>query len=88
MGHPVFSAFRAALYRKSTFHPELPDNHIFVMSKGAEEILKRLDGQMVMCEILGEQEEYLLDGMIDHDLSLNKNIGQFVPKSVNLSEDN
>jgi hypothetical protein len=87
MGHPVFSAFRAALYRKSTFHTDLQDNHIFVMSKGAEEILKRLDGQMVNVEILGEQEEFLLDGMLDHDLTLNKNAGQFVPKSANLSEE-
>lgn len=87
MGHPVYSTFRAALYRKSTFHTDLPDNHIFVMSKGAEEILKRLDGQIVTVEILGEQEEVLLDGQIDHELVLNKNAGKFVPKSVNLSEE-
>jgi hypothetical protein len=87
MGHPVYSAFRAALYRKSSFHEELPDNHIFVMSKGAEEILKRLDGQIVNVEVLGEQEEALLDGMLDHELILNKNAGKFVPKSINLSGD-
>jgi len=87
MGHPLYSAFRAALYRKSTFHSDLPDNHIFVMSKGAEEILKGLDGQIVNVEVLGEQEEALLDGQIDFDLSQNKNAGRFVPKSINLSED-
>lgn len=85
MGHPLYSAFRAALYRVSTFNSSLRENHIFVMSKGAEEILKRLDNQMVNVEILGEQEEALLDGMIDHELTLNKNLGKFVPKSINLS---
>jgi len=85
MGHPLYSAFRAALYRKSTFHNDIPDNHIFVMSKGAEEILKKLDEQIVNVEILGEQEETLLDGMLDHELNYNKNAGKFVPKSVDLS---
>jgi hypothetical protein len=70
MGHPVYSTFRAALWRATEYVREI---HLFVMSKGAEEILKRLDGQVVNVEILGEQEDYLLDGQVDHDLSLNKN---------------
>jgi hypothetical protein len=61
--------------------------HIFVMSKGAEETLKTLDGKIVNVEILGEQEEVLLDGMLDHELVLNKNAGKYVPKSINLSGD-
>lgn len=84
MGHPLYSAFRAALYRQGQFLPEI---HIFVMSKGAEEMLKKLDGQLVNVEILGEQEEALLDGMLDHDIVLNKNAGKVAPKSINLSGD-
>lgn len=82
MGHPLFSSFRAALYRQGKFMDGI---HIFVMSKGAEETLKTLDGKIVNVEILGEQEEVLLDGMLDHDLVLNKNAGKYVPKSINLS---
>ena len=87
VGYPVYSPFRGALYRVSSFHPDIPMNHIFVMSKGAEEILKRLDGQIVNVEVLGEQEESLLDGMVDHELTYNKNAGKHVPKSINLSDD-
>lgn len=70
MGHPLYSTFRVALWRATEYVREI---HLFVMSKGAEEILKKLDEQVVNVEILGEQEDYLLDGQIDHDLSLNKN---------------
>lgn len=84
MGYPLYSSFRAALYRQGQFHSS---PHIFVMSKGAEEMLKQLDGQLVNVEILGEQEEALLDGMLDHELVLNKNAGKKAPDSINLSEE-
>jgi hypothetical protein len=70
MGHPLYSTFRSALWRATPFVREI---HLFVMTKGAEEILKKLDGQLVDVEILGEQEDYLLDGQVDYELTLNKN---------------
>ena len=70
MGHPMYSTFRLALWRATPFVREI---HLFVMSKGAEEILKRLDNQVVNVEILGQSEDDLLDGQTDYDLVLNKN---------------
>ena len=70
MGHPIFSAFRVALWRTNHFMQKI---HLFVMSKGAEEMLKKLNGKNVTVEILGQNEDHLADGQLDYDISLNKN---------------
>lgn len=80
--HPLFSTFRVSLFPRSN---NLNEPHLFVQSKGAEEILKRLDGQMVMVEVLGEDEDSLLDGQLDHDLTLNKN--SKITEPINLGDD-
>lgn len=69
-GHPVYSTFRAALWRRTQFVGEI---HLFVMSKGTEEILKELDGQFITIEVLGQQEDTLADNQRDWDLPYNKN---------------
>jgi hypothetical protein len=75
MGHPVFSTFRAALWRRSQF---VGDIHLFVMSKGAEELLKPLEGRRLEVTVLGEQEDTRLDEQRDWELPYNKNKGSKV----------
>jgi hypothetical protein len=75
MGHPVYSNFRAALWRRTQF---VGDIHLFVMSKGAEELLKPLDGRTVEVTTLGELEDQQLDQMRDYELPYNKNKGVHV----------
>ncbi len=70
IGHPVYSSLRLALWRATEY---VRDIHLFVMSKGAEEVLKNLDGKKIALEILGEHEDNLLDGQKDFELALNKN---------------
>lgn len=72
MGAPLYSTFRCALWRRTQF---VGDIHLFVMSKGAEESLKPLNGKTVEIEVLGEQDDVLLDQMRDFELAYNKNKG-------------
>lgn len=72
MGHPLYSTFRCALWRRTQF---VGDIHLFVMSKGAEESLKPLNGKFIELEVLGEQEDTLLDQQRDFELAYNKNKG-------------
>lgn len=80
IGHPVYSCFRAALWRRTQF---VGDIHLFVMSKGAEELLKPMNGKSVEIEIMGEQEDQQLDGMRDFELAYNKNKGVRVESGKN-----
>lgn len=69
-GHPVYTPFRAALWRRSQHVGEI---HLFVMSKGAEEVLKEINGQSFAFEVLGQQEDNLADNQRDWELPYNKN---------------
>jgi hypothetical protein len=72
-GHPVYSTFRAALWRRSQF---VGDIHLFVMSKGAEESLKALHGRRIEITVLSEGEDTRMDTQRDWELPYNKNKGQ------------
>lgn len=73
-GHPVYGMFRSALWRRSQF---VGDIHLFVMSKGAEETLKALDGRRIEITVYGEHEDQMIDGAHrDWELPYNKNKGQ------------
>jgi len=65
IGHPVFALFRAALWRETE---HLKQIHIMVLTKSTEELLKPLDGKYVQLEVLGEDEDELMDGQVDHDM--------------------
>jgi hypothetical protein len=65
IGHPVFSLFRGALWRETE---HLKQIHIMVMTKSTEELLKPLDGKHVQLEVLGENEDEILDGQEDFDM--------------------
>ena len=69
-GHPVYSTFRCALWRRSQF---VGDIHLFVMSKGTEEVLKEMTDKYIVIEVLGEQEDQLADTQRDWNLPYNKN---------------
>jgi len=70
-GHPVYSTFRAALWRRTQ---HVGDIHLFVMSKGTEEVLKTMNGLSLVFEVLGQQEDNLADNQRDWKLPYNKNI--------------
>lgn len=70
IGHPLYSSLRVALWRSTSFVNEI---HLFVMSKGAEEVLKTMNEKIIQVEILGQGEDQLLDGQKDFELTLNKN---------------
>jgi hypothetical protein len=77
-GHPVYGMFRAALWRRSQFTGDI---HLFVMSKGAEEELKQINGKRIELTVYGEQEDQAIDGAHrDWELPYNKNKGQAVEK--------
>ncbi|MEO5348863.1 MAG: hypothetical protein H7836_04380 [Magnetococcus sp. YQC-3] len=69
-GHPLNTSFRAALWRRSQF---VGDTHLFVMSKGAEEVLKEMNGRSISFDVLGQQEDSVADTQRDWDLPYNKN---------------
>jgi hypothetical protein len=69
-GHPVSGFARGCIRRRNA---EIGDHHIFVMSKGAEEDIKdwiqHVGGPaMLNIEVLGEQEEELMDMIKDYSL--------------------
>lgn len=75
-GHPVYGAFRSALWRRSQF---VGDIHLFVMSKGAEESFKEINGKRIEITVYGEQEDQAIDGSHrDWELPYNKNKNQTV----------
>jgi len=65
IGHPIHSLFRVALWRSSQF---LEGIHMMVLTKGTEELLKPMNGKYVQLEVLGEDEEELLDRQTDFDM--------------------
>jgi len=71
LGHPVSGPARASIHRKNK---DCDEHHIFIMSKGAEEDLKNMNGKVIPVTVLGEiEEQEILNSMKDFDLSLNKN---------------
>jgi len=69
MGYPVFGMFRACVRR---FHKDFKRPHIFVMSRGAEEIFKHLKLKNIEVEVMGASEEEALDAQKDFDLASKK----------------
>jgi hypothetical protein len=65
IGHPVYSLFRMALWRESE---HLKQIHLMVLTKATEDLLKPLDGKYVQLEVLGEDEDEILDGQDDVDM--------------------
>lgn len=84
IGHPVHGPARAAIRRKNR---EVPEHHLFIMSRGAEEelkafsdegwkVLRALQKKTVIVTVLSEDEELLIDQAKDFELAVNKNKGQ------------
>lgn len=70
IGHPVFSIFRAALWRRTQ---HVNDFHIFVMTKGVEEILKALHDKSIVLKVLSSADDHKADTQRDWKLPYNKN---------------
>ncbi len=66
IGHPVYSLFRAALWRRTVHMEQI---HIMVLTKATEDLLKPLNGKTVQLEVLGEDEDEILDGQADVDMA-------------------
>lgn len=69
IAHPVFLLFRGALWRRTQ---HVDEYHVLVMSRGAEEELKRFDGKTLDVEVLAEGEDTLLDQQRNYELPYKK----------------
>lgn len=67
---PVSGLARLALMRRDQRSPE--HHYLFVMSKGAEEDLKRHHGREIEIDIFGEEFDHLLDKQKDFMLAGKK----------------
>jgi hypothetical protein len=81
IGHPVHGPARATVHRKSR---EVPEHHLFIMSRGVEEELKKfsesgwkalraIQKKTVHLTVLSENEELIIDQAQDFALAANKN---------------
>lgn len=69
-GYPIYSPFRCALWRRTQHVGEI---HLFVMTKAVEEELKLMNGENLVIEVLGEQQDNLADHQKDYEI-INKKI--------------
>lgn len=69
-GRPVYGFIKGCVRRAHRFFPE---PHIFVMSPGAEEDMKKMgDGKELDIEVLGEDEEHMGDHAKDMEITNRK----------------
>lgn len=68
-GYPVEGIFKGAVQRRNE---RCSEHHIFVMSRGAEEDLKAMNGKFIQVKSLPASNEHLGDTMKDFDLADNK----------------